>query len=215
MSLRTQIVHGVRSLFRRAPSDHDLADEVEHYLAEATAAYRQQGLSDADAHRAARLDLGSRTSVQQQVRASRWETVVEALVVDLRRAARRLRRTPGFAAVTVISLALGIGASTAIFSVVRPVLLEPLPYPDGDRVVVMTDTDSDGAACLEEVRSRDVHPPARAAPARRGYRGRAPGQLRHARPDRGDRRRRRTTAKQRQRRRRRRLLVHVHRQGRR
>ena len=65
-------------------------------------------------------------------------------MVDLRRAARRLRRTPGFAAVTVLSLALGIGASTAIFSIVRPVLLEPLPYPDGDRVVVVTDTGGDG-----------------------------------------------------------------------
>jgi predicted permease len=137
--LRTQIIHGLRSLVRRATSDRDLSDEVEHYLAEAAAAYRQQGLSDADARRAAQLDLGSRTAVQQQVRASRWETVVETLLVDLRRAARRLRRTPGFAVVTVITLALGIGASTAIFSIIRPVLLEPLPYPDGDRVVVVTD----------------------------------------------------------------------------
>ena len=144
MSLRTQIVHGVRALFRRAAADRDLSNELEHYLAEATATYREQGLSDADARRAARVDLGSRTSVQQQVRASRWETVVEALGVDLRRAARRLRSTPGFAAVTVLSLALGIGASTAIFSIVRPVLLEPLPYPDGDRVVVVTDTGGDG-----------------------------------------------------------------------
>ena len=144
MSLRTQILHGLRSLVRRSADDRELSDEVEHYLAEAADEYRARGLSDSEARRAARLDLGSRTSVRQQVRAGRWEAVLEATLVDLRRAARRLRRTPGFAAVTVLTLALGIGASTAIFSTVRPVLLDPLPYPDGDRIVVVTDTGNDG-----------------------------------------------------------------------
>ena len=144
MSMRTQLVHGLRSLFRRE-ADRDLADEIDHYLGELAASYRAQGLSDEEAMRAARLDLGSRTAVAQQVRAAGWDTVVEALLVDLRRAARRLRRAPGFAAVTVLTLALGIGASTAIFSTVRPVLLEPLPYPDSERVVVMSDTGANGS----------------------------------------------------------------------
>jgi predicted permease len=144
MALGRQLLHGVRALFRREAAARELSDEVEHYLAEATDAYRAQGLSDADARRAARMDLGSRTSVQQQVRSSRWETTVEAMFVDLRRAARRLRRTPGFAVVTVVTLALGIGASTAIFSTIRPVVLDPLPYPDGDRVVVVSDINGDG-----------------------------------------------------------------------
>jgi putative ABC transport system permease protein len=140
MSLRSQLTHGFRSLFRRGADDRDVTDEVQNYLDEAADAYRAQGLSDADAERAARLDLGSRTSVHQQVRASRWEAVVEAAIVDLRRAARRLRRTPGFAAVTILTLGLGIGASTAIFSTVRPILLDALPYPDPDRIVTVTDT---------------------------------------------------------------------------
>jgi putative ABC transport system permease protein len=144
MSLRMQIVHGLRALFRRSADDRELSNEVEHYLAEAADEYRARGLSDIEARRAARIDLGSRTSVQQQVRSGRWDTVLEATLVDLRRAARRLRRTPGFAAVTVLTLALGIGASTAIFSTVRPVLLDPLPYPDGDRIVVVTDTGNGG-----------------------------------------------------------------------
>ena len=142
------VVRGMRSIFHRSAADRDLSDEVEHYLAEATAAYREQGLSETDAARAARLDLGSRASVRQQMRASRWETVVEAFLVDLRRAARRLRRTPGFAVVTVITLALGIGASTAIFSTIRPVLIDSLPYPDGDRLVVVSDT-TEGGVPLE------------------------------------------------------------------
>ena len=144
MSLRTRTVHGLRSLVRRSADDRELSDEVEHYLAEAADQYRARGLSDVEARRAARIDMGSRTSVRQQVRAGRWEVVLEATLVDLRRAARRLRRTPGFAAVTVLTLALGIGASTAIFSTIRPVLLEPLPYPNGDRIVVVTDTGSNG-----------------------------------------------------------------------
>jgi putative ABC transport system permease protein len=145
MSMRTQIHHGLRTLFRRGAADRALTDEVEHYLAELVDAYRARGLSEADAVHAARLDLGSRTAVAQQVRAAGWETGVEALLVDLRRAARRLRRAPGFAAVTVITLALGIGASTAIFSTIRPVLLEPLPYPDSGRVVVLSDTAINGS----------------------------------------------------------------------
>ena len=145
MSMRTQLVHGLRSLFRRGAADRDLTGEVEHYLAELTDAYRARGLSEADAARAARLDLGSRTAVAQQVRAAGWETVVEALFVDVRRAGRRLRNAPGFAAVTVLTLALGIGASTAIFSTIRPVLLEPLPYPDSERVAVVSDTAGNGS----------------------------------------------------------------------
>ncbi|HZI61500.1 MAG TPA: ABC transporter permease, partial [Pyrinomonadaceae bacterium] len=63
---------------------------------------------------------------------------------DIRYGLRGLTKRPGFSAIVIITLALGIGASTAIFSTVRPVLLEPLPYPDGGRIVVVTDTGTDG-----------------------------------------------------------------------
>ena len=139
MSLRRRIVSGLRALVRSETTDRDVADEVEHYLAEATAAYREQGLSDAEARRAAQLDFGSRTAVRQHVRAVGWETRIESLLVDLQRAVRRLRRSPAFAVVTAGTLALGIGASTAMFSIVRPVLLQSLPYPDADRLVTIAD----------------------------------------------------------------------------
>ena len=147
--LRTQILGGLRALVRPEAADRDVADEVEHYLAEATAAYRQQGLSVHDARRAAQVDLGSRTAVRQQIRASGWEIGIESLLVDLRRAIRRLRRSPAFAAVTAATLALGIGASTAMFSVVRPVLLQSLPYPDADRLVTIADAGNTGGAPID------------------------------------------------------------------
>ena len=71
--------------------------------------------------------------------------MVEATFADLRYALRRLRQSPTFALVAVLTLALGIGASTAIFSAVAPILLEPLPYPNAERVVTLTDRTSDGA----------------------------------------------------------------------
>ena|SRR5687767_1909080 len=149
MSLRRQIVSGLRALVRSAATDRDVADEVDHYLAEATAAYREQGLSLHDARRAAQLDLGSRTAVRQQIRAGGWEMGIESLLIDLRRAVRRLRRSPAFVAVTAATLALGIGASTAMFSIVRPVLLQSLPYPDADRLVAIADAGDTAGAPID------------------------------------------------------------------
>ena len=149
MSLRRQIVGGLRALFRSAATDRDIADEIEHYLAEATAAYRERGFCEHEARRAARLDLGSPTAIRQEVRAAGWETRIESLLVDLRRAVRRLRRSPAFAAVTAATLALGIGASTSMFSVVRPVLFQSLPYPDADRLLNIADAGETGGTPVD------------------------------------------------------------------
>ena len=139
MPLRHQIISGRRALVRSRAADRDVADDVDHYLEEAAAAYREQGLSEQEARRAAQLDLGSRTAVRQQIRAVGWDTRLESLFFDLRRALRRLTRSPAFVVVTVVTLALGIGGSTAMFSIVRPVLLQSLPYPDAGRVVTIAD----------------------------------------------------------------------------
>jgi putative ABC transport system permease protein len=145
MSLWRQLTRGLRVLTNRTAADRDLGDEVDHYLEEATAAFVTSGLSADDARRAARLEVGNMTVVREQVRAYGWENVIETLLSDLRYGARRLRSHPGFAAVGALTLALGIGASTAIFSAVNPILFEPLPYPHAGRVTMIWDFAVDGS----------------------------------------------------------------------
>jgi putative ABC transport system permease protein len=139
MSLWRQLTRGLRVLTNRTAADRDIDDEVQHYLDQATDAWAARGLSPEAARRAARLELGNTTVVREQVRGYGWENVVGAVVGDLRFAARRLRASPGFTAVSVVTLALGIGASTAIFSAVNPILFEPLPYPGAGRIAMISD----------------------------------------------------------------------------
>ena len=131
---------GLRKLIYRKTADQDLADEVRDYLEQATAALEATGLPPAAARRVAQLQNGNPTLIQEQVRSSGWEHLFETLLADLRFAARQLRLNPGFTLVSVITLALGIGASTAIFSVLNPILFEPLPYPQAGRVMVLEET---------------------------------------------------------------------------
>jgi putative ABC transport system permease protein len=139
------LARGLRALTQRRDADQDIDDEVRHYLDQATAAHRLRGLSPDDARRAALLEIGNASVVAEQVRSFGWENVVETLLADLRYGARWLRANPGFTAVSAITLALGIGATTAIFSAVYPILFEPLPYPNADRIVAIRYSLADGS----------------------------------------------------------------------
>jgi putative ABC transport system permease protein len=139
MSIWRQITRGVRALTHRAEADRDLTDEVEHYLDQSAAAHMARGLSPDEARRSAMLEMGNTVVARERVRAYGWENIVEALAADLRYAGRRLRRSPGFTTVCVLTLALGIGGSTAIFGAVYPVLFQPFPYPEAGRIVQLAD----------------------------------------------------------------------------
>jgi putative ABC transport system permease protein len=145
MSLWRHLSRGFRALVRRDAAERELRDELDHYLEEAAAAHRSRGLSPAEARRAARLELGSETGVAEQVRAYGWENLVSTTVADLRYGARRLCRDAAFTLLAAITLALGIGATTAIFSAVHPILLQPLPYPDAGRVTALWEIAGDGS----------------------------------------------------------------------
>ena len=145
MSLWRQLTRGLRVLARRRSADQDIADEVRHYLDQATANFVARGLDPRDARRAAQLEIGNATVAREQVRSYGWENAITNLLGDLRFAARRLRSNPGFTVVSALTLALGIGASTSIFSAVNPILFEPLPYPRSRQLMMLSDVGSDGA----------------------------------------------------------------------
>ena len=134
------LTRGLRALAKPGTAERDIADEVESYIEQTRAALEASGLSPGEARRTARLDLGSITAVREQVRSYGWENVIAVLLSDLRYGARRLRGSPGFTTVSVLTLALGIGASTAIFSVIESVLIKPLPYPQSGRIVALRHT---------------------------------------------------------------------------
>lgn len=130
-------IHGLRNLFSRRTSDRETEAEVQHYFEMTVDDYVRNGMKRDEAERAARLHFGSPGSVREEVRTSGWENVVETLVDDVRYASRRLRNNTAFTAVAVISLALGIGANTAIFSVVNAVLVKPLPFSHPEQLTMV------------------------------------------------------------------------------
>ena len=140
MSLWRHLSRGLRVLGNRDAADEAIGDEVGHYVDEMTREGIARGLSPEAARRRARLEVGSPLATREQVRDYGWENRIDALLSGVWHGARRLRSNPGFTAVSVLTLALGIGASTAIFSVIDWVLIRPLPYPQSDRLVALLHT---------------------------------------------------------------------------
>ncbi len=125
-----------RNLFHKARKEQELTEEIEAYLEMLVEQKINAGLAPAEARRAALLELAGKEQVKEQVREISMGYQIETLWRDLRYALRTLRRNPGFAAVAALSLALGIGANTAIFSIVDATLLKTLPVKDPEALVL-------------------------------------------------------------------------------
>ena len=124
-----------RNLFHKDRVDQEFSEEIQAYLDMLTEAKLRQGLSPREARRKALLELGGVEQVEERVREIRMGRFIETAWRDVRTGVRALVHSPVFTVVTVLSLALGIGANTAIFSVVNGLLLRPLPYPESEQIV--------------------------------------------------------------------------------
>jgi predicted permease len=137
MRLLRIFVARLRGMLLKGRLDEELNEELRFHLEMATEENLRRGMSPGEARRAARLSFGGVEQVKESYRDRRGLPVVETFLRDLGYGFRMLRRNPGFAAVAVLTLAIGIGANTAIFSVINAVLLRPLPYPGSNRLVVL------------------------------------------------------------------------------
>jgi putative ABC transport system permease protein len=153
MSFLRNITSGLRSLFRKEQVDRELHEELGSYLEIAAAEKMRQGMSRQEAVRVVRLEQGSPETAKEIVRAGSWETLVEACWQDLRYSVRMLAKSPTFFAVAVLTLALGIGANTAIFSCINAWIINPLPYPQSDRLMVFATHDKKNGWTGEHVTS--------------------------------------------------------------
>jgi len=125
----------VRSLVRRTQQDRDLADELESHTIIAADEYVRRGMTAEEARRLALVDSGGIEAAKEVIRSQRAIPFVDTLWRDVLFAVRSFRRTPGLAATVILTLALSIGATTAMFSVVNGLLLSPLPFANGERLV--------------------------------------------------------------------------------
>ena len=141
MALRPpRFIRRVLALFRWRSRDRDMEREMAFHVDSLARDYARDGLSDVDAQRAARRQFGNLTRLKERGHDERTMRLAEDVTRDVRHAARGLWRSPGFSLAVILTLALGIGGNTAVFSVVDQLLLRPLPYPDGDQLVMVEES---------------------------------------------------------------------------
>jgi predicted permease len=139
MTLLRRLASVVRWITRRKRAEAELDDELQTFVDMAAADHVRYGVAPGEATRLARLQLGGVEQAKERVRTGRHGAWLDAVGRDVQNGLRQIRRNPGFSAVAIATLALGIGVNTAMFSAVDAVLIRPLPFADADRLVMVWD----------------------------------------------------------------------------
>src|SRR4029077_722675 len=146
MVLLKNLLAGLRSLFQKERVEREMDEELGEFLDAAVKEKMRSGMSREEAVRAARIEMGGVEAVKEQLRAASWESRIETVWSDLRFGARLLRLNPVFAGAAILSLALGIGANTAIFQLLDAVRLRTLPVKNAQEIARVAIDHRNGAS---------------------------------------------------------------------
>ncbi len=152
------VYSGIKALLHRGRRNAEIEAEIQSFLFLAVEHKMRQGMSREDATRAARIEMSSPEMVRHKVWAAGWESVVESMLSDARYGLRQIVRSPGISIVAILSLALGIGANTAIFTVIDDLLLKQLPVLKPDTLVSFGDGSSSGIVDPSNPGAYDIFP---------------------------------------------------------
>jgi hypothetical protein len=141
MPLFKNLISGIKALLHKQQRSRDMDEELLAFQQASAQEKIRSGLSPHEAQRAARIEMGSIETVKEKVRSSTWESTAESLWQDIRYGVRQLLRNPGFSIVAILTLALGIGANTAIFTLVHAVMLKQLPIANPHQLYRIGDSD--------------------------------------------------------------------------